>query len=86
MMIMVLSKDLNHLDKVLKDIDSWIYDEERDHDDDIEEDIAMFSQMTVPQIREFPEYVLDQVLDHEELFPTDIVEKVRRAKDTKKRK
>lgn len=84
--IMVLSKDLNHLDKVLKDIDSWIYDEERDHDDDIEEDIAMFSQMTVPQIREFPEYVLDQVLDHEELFPTDIVEKVKRAKDTKKRK
>ena len=55
-------------------------DEEYDEESDLEEMIAMLDMMPIDQIKMLPNMVLDQILDAAELFPPEIVKKIRKAR------
>lgn len=85
--LLVMTEELAHIDEALDDLfDQMLDDEDDDYDDadiddeDLEDMTAMLSQMSVAQIRDMPDFILDQILDVAEYFPADIIKKVRRAK------
>lgn len=86
--LLVMTEELEHIDEALDELfdqmsddEDNAYDEDDDVDDEDLEDIAaMLSQMSVAQIRDMPEFILDQILDVAEYFPADLIKKVHRAK------
>ena len=82
--LLVMTEELANIDEALDDLFDQMLDDDYDDDDvdneDLEDITAMLSQMSVAQIRDMPDFILDQILNVAEYFPADIIKKVRRAK------
>lgn len=81
---LTMTEEMDLLDEAVDSLmDHFEYDDDDDDDyeeSDLEEMIAMLDMMTVGEIKMLPNMVLDQILDAADLFPPEIVKKVRKSR------